>query len=120
MEILLVHDPERIQKDLAIARALALAIPIVQHGLAPWMEQQGLDYGTDGWLCVVVSDVPRRNAGHEVLAVFSGADITGQNIELVKDFEPDPPDGRELLRRKLQAGQSLTAPELREALGFLL
>ena len=101
-ELLLVHDPSRIDRDVAIAHSLALGIPAVVHGLAPWMAERGLDYGADGYLVVVVCAIPSHAARREVLSTFKDAAIRRTAIMAVRDHDPDPPTEAELRQARIQ------------------
>lgn len=91
-ELLFVHDPARVSRTEAIQQARALGIPIVVHGLAPWMQDRGdIAFGKDGTVVVALSSVPRRNANREVLALFRDGDKTPERLAALTEFPPDPP-----------------------------
>lgn len=122
-EQLLVHDPDRITREAAIARSKTLAIGQVVHGLAPWMVQRGMDYGPDGYLVVVTCGVPEHAARREVLATFQGAAIRKSSIAMVSDHPPDPPSAREQAKLDIRAvveKPDATVDDLKQALGKFL
>ena len=102
MEVLLAHNPARIDRDAAIARSLTLGIGQVCHGMPPWAVERGLTYGPDGYLVLVTCGVPEHAARREVLATFKGAAIRKASIEMVSDHPPDPPTRAEVDRGILQ------------------
>ena len=102
------------------ADALAFAESLdcnLQHGLAPWQEEQKLTFDADGYLAVVVCSIPAHNAAHLVLATFTGKQITRKALETVEDCaaDPVPEDAIKVLVEK----PNLTAQEKDELLLLL-
>ena len=104
---------------LVLTKAKQLACPIVQHGFAPWMRDRGYSYGTNGYACVIVCSIPAHNAAREVLAIFTGTNLTKANIAAVQDCPPDPPTQQELDKKRLQVlteKQTLSPLEILESI----
>jgi hypothetical protein len=92
-EKILVYDPKVTNGGRAFDKAIALGCTMYVRGLAPWMVANGnIVFGQDGYVAVLVCEVPEHNARHEVLATFADGNLTAANIAAVVDHAMPAPE----------------------------